>query len=130
MEDITFKIKQKALAIGFHKIGIVRAEPLVREGERLKEWLERDYHGEMAWLEREPEKRANPKLLFPEAKAIVVVALNYYTPHEHEETSAKGKVSRYAWGDDYHDVLKEKLRELLAFIKTLDTAADGKICDF
>ncbi len=128
MEDISFKIKQKALAIGFHKIGVVRAEPLYEESEHLKEWLEKDYHGEMAWLEREPEKRANPKLLFPEAKSIVVVALNYYTPHEHEETSAKGKVSRYAWGDDYHDVLKEKLRELLAFIKTLDTAADGKIC--
>ena len=128
MEDISFKIKQKALAIGFHKIGVVRAEPLYEESEHLKEWLEKDYQGEMAWLEREPEKRANPNLIFPEAKSIIVVALNYYTPHEHEETDTKGKVSRYAWGDDYHDVLKEKLRELLAFIKMLDDAADGKIC--
>jgi epoxyqueuosine reductase len=126
--SFTEQIKQKAFDIGFHKIGIVRAEPLAQEDKRFREWLERDYHGEMAWLEREPEKRANPNLIFPDAKSIVVVALNYYTPHKHEETSAKGKVSRYAWGDDYHDVLKEKLRELLAFIKTLDTAADGKIC--
>jgi epoxyqueuosine reductase len=126
--SFTEQIKRKAIEIGFHKIGIVRAEPLEAEGERLKEWLAENYHGEMAWLEREPEKRADPALLFPGAKSVIVVALNYFTPHEHEETNRKGKVSRYAWGDDYHDVLKEKLRELLAFIKTLDTTADGKIC--
>jgi epoxyqueuosine reductase len=125
---LTEQIKQKALEIGFHKIGIVRAESLEREGERFKQWLEMDFHGEMQWLEREPEKRSNPNLIFPEAKSIVVVALNYYTPHEHEADDAKGKVSRYAWGDDYHDVLKEKLRGLLAFIKTLNANADGKIC--
>ncbi len=128
MISLTEQIKQKALAVGFHKVGIVRAEPLAREGEQFKEWLGKNYHGEMAWLEREPEKRADPILIFPEAKSIVVVALNYFTPHEHEETNAKGKISRYAWGDDYHDVLKEKLRELLCFIKTLDENADGKIC--
>jgi epoxyqueuosine reductase len=82
----------------------------------------------MQWMEREPEKRADPKLLFPEAKSIIVVALNYYTPHEHEDSDEKGKVSRYAWGDDYHDVLKEKLRELFAFIQTIDETVEGKIC--
>jgi epoxyqueuosine reductase len=82
----------------------------------------------MAWLERDPEKRADPTLLFPEAKSIVVVALNYYTPHEHEDSDEKGKVSRYAWGDDYHDVLKEKLRDLFAFIKSIDETAEGKVC--
>jgi epoxyqueuosine reductase len=122
------QIKQKASEIGFHKIGIVRAEFLAEEGKHLKEWLAENYHGEMQWLEREPEKRADPKLLFPEAKSIVVVALNYFTPHEHEENPTKGKVSRYAWGDDYHDVLKEKLRELFAFIKSLDESAEAKIC--
>jgi len=125
---LTEKIKQKAFEIGFHKIGIVRAESLEKEGVLFKQWLEMDFHGEMRWLEREPEKRSNPNLIFPEAKSIVVVALNYYTPHEHEADDSKGKVSRYAWGDDYHDVLKEKLRELLAFIKMLDESADGKIC--
>ncbi|MGI8788860.1 MAG: tRNA epoxyqueuosine(34) reductase QueG [Pyrinomonadaceae bacterium] len=126
--SLTEQIKHKALDLGFHKIGIVRAEPLAEEAAHLKEWLEKNYHGAMAWLEREPEKRVDPNLIFPEAKSIVVVALNYFTAHEHEESGAKGKVSRYAWGDDYHDVLKGKLRELLAFIKTLDAAADGKIC--
>jgi epoxyqueuosine reductase len=126
--SVTEKIKQKAHEIGFHKIGIARAEMLEIEGERLKKWLEQDFHGEMKWMEREPEKRADPKLIFEDAKSLVVVALNYFTTHEHEENPAKGKVSRYAWGDDYHDVLKEKLRELFAFIKTLDDAAEGKIC--
>ena len=82
----------------------------------------------MQWMEREPEKRANPQILFPPAKSVIVVALNYFTPHEHEQNPAKGKVSRYAWGDDYHDVLKEKLRELLAFIQAENEAAEGKIC--
>lgn len=128
MTSFTEQIKQKALQIGFHKVGIARAENLEKEGEKFKAWLAKNYQGEMQWLEREPEKRADPKLIFAEAKSVVVVALNYFTPHEHEENSAKGKISRYAWGDDYHDVLKEKLRELLSFIKTIDETADGKIC--
>ncbi len=126
--SLTEQIKQKAREIGFHKIGIVRAESLDREGERFKQWLAMNFQGAMQWLEREPEKRSDPNLIFPAAKSIVVVALNYYTPHEHEADDSKGKVSRYAWGDDYHDVLKDKLRELFGFIKTLDETADGKIC--
>ncbi|HEY0428244.1 MAG TPA: tRNA epoxyqueuosine(34) reductase QueG [Pyrinomonadaceae bacterium] len=128
MDSLTEKIKRKALEIGFQKIGVARAEPLTLEGERLKEWLGKKHHGEMLWMEREPEKRANPELIFPGAKSMIVVALNYFTPHEHEESDARGKVSRYAWGDDYHDVVKEKLRELLAWIKTENAEADGKIC--
>lgn len=124
----TEQIKRKAFEIGFHKIGIARAETLAEDSERFRQWLANGFNASMQWMEREPEKRGDPRMIFAEAKSVVVVALNYYTPHEHEETSAKGKISRYAWGDDYHDVLKEKLRELLAFIKTIDETADGKIC--
>ncbi len=128
MTSLSEKIKRKALEIGFHKIGIARAEPLREDEARLNEWLKNDFHAEMQWMEREPEKRADPTVLFPGAKSIIVVALNYYTAHEHEQDSNKGKISRYAWGDDYHDVLKEKLRELLTWIKTEIPEADGKIC--
>ncbi len=128
MSSLTEEIKRKALEIGFHKIGVVRAEPLEFESVRLRQWLERNYHGEMKWLEREPEKRADPKMIFPEVESMIVVALNYFTPHEHIENETQGKISRYAWGDDYHDILKEKLRELLSFIKTISPEADGKIC--
>src|SRR5580765_3433090 len=110
-------IKDRALFEGFHKVGLVRAEPLDEEAPRLKEWLARGYHGEMSWMARDVEKRLNPLEIFPPARSIVVVALNYYTPEQHEENSNTGKVSRYAWGDDYHDVLKTKLESLLAWIR-------------
>lgn len=126
--SLTQQIKQRALEIGFHKIGIVRAEALEKQREQLTEWLARNFHAEMRWMEREPEKRSDPQILFPGAKSVVVVTLNYFTPHEHEENETIGKISRYAWGDDYHDVLKEKLRELFSFIKSTDESAEGKIC--
>jgi epoxyqueuosine reductase len=126
--SLTKKIKQKALEIGFHKIGIVRADALTHEREHLLEWLKLGYHAEMRWMEREPEKRANPQLLFPEAKSVIAVALNYFTPHQHKSDSTKGKVSRYAWGDDYHEIMQSKLRELLDWIQSEIPAAEGKIC--
>jgi epoxyqueuosine reductase len=128
MISFSGQIKKKALKIGFHKIGIVRAEPLVDEGSQLKDWLGRGFHGEMEWLSREPEKRSDPRLLFPDAKSVVVVALNYYTEHKHSDVPELGKLSRYAWGDDYHDVVRGKLAELLAWIKRENPAAEGKIC--
>lgn len=128
MISLTERIKEKALEIGFHKIGIVRAESLTYEKEHLIEWLNSNYNAEMKWLEREPEKRTDPKLIFPEAKSLIAVALNYYTPHQHEDDPNKGKVSRYAWGDDYHNIMQEKLRELLGWIKSEIPEAEGKIC--
>lgn len=121
-------IKDRALFEGFHKVGLVRAEPLDEEAPRLKEWLARSYHGEMSWMARDVEKRLNPLELFPQARSIVVVALNYYTPDQHQENPTSGKVSRYAWGDDYHDVLKTKLESLLAWIREQEPQAAGKIC--
>jgi epoxyqueuosine reductase len=121
-------VKERALAEGFHKVGIVRAEPLDEEAPRLKEWLARGYHGEMSWMARDVAKRLNPLELLPPARSIVVVALNYYTPDQHQDNSATGKVSRYAWGDDYHDVLKTKLESLLAWIREQEPQAAGKIC--
>jgi epoxyqueuosine reductase len=126
--SITQKLKEKAQAIGFHKIGITKATSLTHEREHFLEWLGSNYHAEMKWLEREPEKRTDPNILFPGAKSVVAVALDYYTPYKHETDKTKGKVSRYAWGDDYHDVMQGKLRELLSWIKTEIPEAEGKIC--
>lgn len=114
--------------MGFCKVGFVPAVRLQEEENRFFEWLGRDFHGEMAWMNRESQKRTDPKLIFPEARSMVVVAMNYYTPHEHEDSYQSGKISRYAWGDDYHDVLKVKLHELLAWIKTQLPNAEGKVC--
>ncbi|MGH9942164.1 MAG: tRNA epoxyqueuosine(34) reductase QueG [Pyrinomonadaceae bacterium] len=124
----TAKIKERALQEGFHKVGIVPARPLERERARLKEWLGRGYQGEMRWMERDPAQRTDPRLVFPEARSVVVVALNYYTPHQHANDPATGKISRYAWGDDYHDVVGGKLKNLLAWIREEWPEADGKSC--
>jgi epoxyqueuosine reductase len=121
-------VKERALLEGFHKVGVISARPLEEEAPRLKEWLARGYHGDMSWMARDVEQRLNPRELFPPARSIVVVALNYYTPNQHQENSATGKVSRYAWGDDYHDVLKTKLESLLAWIREQEPEAAGKIC--
>jgi len=121
-------IKQRARFEGFNKIGIVGAESLEDEGRRLKEWLARGHHGEMRWMARDVHKRIDPREIFPQARSVVVVALNYFTPHQHQQNPATGKVSRYAWGDDYHDVVKEKLVSLLEWIKEQEPSAEGKVC--
>ena len=88
------QIKRQALELGFHSVGIARPEALPGERDRLTEWLARGFHGEMNWMARDPEQRTDPRKFFPAARSVVVVALNYYTPHEHSEDP--GKVSRYA----------------------------------
>ncbi len=121
-------IKEQARAIGFDMVGIVRAESLSTEAERLFEWLARGCQGEMRWMARDPALRVDPRKLFPEARSVVVVALNYYTPEPHAEDSQTGKVSRYAWGDDYHDVVGSRLHSFLNWIKAQTPAAEGKVC--
>lgn len=128
MSSLAQKIKVRASELGFSGIGIVPAAALDNEGRRLNEWLENGFHGTMAWLEREPEKRSDPRILFPGASSVIVLTLNYYTEHEHTNEPDHGKISRYAWGDDYHDVMREKLKELLAWIKTEIPEIDGKVC--
>jgi epoxyqueuosine reductase len=147
--DFTDRIKQLALDLGFDKVGIARAEPLAAEAEHLFRWFADGRHGEMAWMERWREKRIDPSELLPGARSVIVVALNYYTPHRHQtgasdseahtgrdgtvrecaaETPLTGKISRYAWGDDYHDILKEKLYRLLEMIKEELPDVNGKAC--
>jgi epoxyqueuosine reductase len=122
------RIRERALGLGLDKVGVVRADTLTRERERLEEWLGRGFQGEMRWMARDTEKRTDPRALLADARSVVVVALNYYTPHRHEDDSATGKVSRYSWGDDYHDVVGSKLKELLTWIKGEWPEASGKVC--
>ena len=122
------RIKQRASEMGFHKVGIVPATALIPERARLEEWLERGFHGEMRWMERDPAQRTDPRLVFPQARSVIVVALNYYKPHRHTDAPSTGKISRYAWGDDYHEVVGEKLKRLLAWIKEEWPQAEGKTC--
>lgn len=126
-QQLTRQVKQFAYDIGFSKIGIARADHLDEESERLREWLARGYHGTMKWMETKSEKRADPRNILANARSVISVALNYYTPDQHSGEQSTGKISRYAWGDDYHDILTKRLRELLEYIKTIETKAEGKV---
>lgn len=122
------EIKKQARALGFDKVGIVAATALTEEGAQLKEWLSRRFHGSMSYMAREPEKRIDPRLLMPSTRSVVSVALNYYRAGEHSNDADVGKISRYAWGDDYHDVLREKLSALLRWIRDRVDDVEGRIC--
>lgn len=121
-------IKEQARRAGFDKVGIARAETLDNERGRLREWLARGYQGEMNWMAREPDTRTDPRKIFPPARSVIVVAHNYYTEPCHSQEPDSGKVSRYAWGDDYHEVVGSKLRSLLAWIAEQVPEAEGKVC--
>src|SRR5438874_301961 len=137
--SLAVKIKERALQLGFSKVGIARAESLTAEHSRLQQWLAQGLNGEMKWMERDPAQRTDPRLFFPPAQSVIVVALNYYTEHQHEVStgsgsgratseSLTGKISRYAWGDDYHAVVGDKLSDLLSWIKAQWPETEGKVC--
>jgi epoxyqueuosine reductase len=122
------EIKLEARRLGFDKAGVAPAVALTEEGERLGEWLARGFHGQMSYMARDPQRRADPRLLLPSAKSVVSVALNYFRPEKHSDAPEVGKISRYAWGDDYHDVLRDKLKSLLEWIRERAPGVEGKIC--
>ena len=128
MVSFSEKIRGKARELGIEKLGFAPAVPLSDEGPRLREWLRRGYQANMLWMEREPERRSDPRVLFPPAKTVISAAVNYFTPFRHDETATDGKISRYAWGDDYHDVVRGKLTHLLEWITGEEPKADGKVC--
>ncbi len=121
-------IKDQARALGFDKAGVVAATALTEEGAKLREWLARSFHGQMAYMARNPEQRSDPRLLLPSAKSVVCVAINYFRPEQHADDPGVGKISRYAWGDDYHDVLRDKLKALLEWIREREPEVEGKVC--
>lgn len=122
----TEKIKSKALELGFTKVGIAPAEPLREEAVQLHEWLARGYHATMHWMTRNSEKRADPCNILPNAKSVICVAMNYYTPTQHSNDARVGKISRYAWGDDYHDIVGARLKPLHNWMQSEFPGSDGR----
>jgi epoxyqueuosine reductase len=113
---LTQKIKDHALSIGFDLVGVAAAEALGEDGMRLRDWLSEGCHGEMAYMAREPGRRVDPRALMPEARSVICLALNYYQdPGE----SAGARVARYAFGEDYHRIVEERLAALVAFIESV-----------
>lgn len=115
---ISIKIKDFALKLGFHSCGISKADLLDQDAEHLKKWLDQNHEGEMAYMRNHFEKRTDPRLLVENARSVISVLLNYF-PERTLQDDGEFKISKYAYGKDYHFVLKEKLAELLKFIEDL-----------
>jgi epoxyqueuosine reductase len=126
MPSATEKVKAKALELGFTKVGVAKAEPLGDEAGRLREWLSRNYHATMEWMRGSIEKRTDPRSIVPGAQSVLCVALNYFTPTPHTDIPGVGKISRYAWGDDYHDILTEKLKRLWGWMREEFPGVEGR----
>jgi epoxyqueuosine reductase len=117
MESISEQIKQKAKELGFFSCGISKAEFLEEDAKRLKLWLQDNRHGEMFYMENHFEKRTDPSKLLEGAKSVISVLFNY-APKTNLPEENNFKISRYAYGEDYHFVLKDKLKSLIHFLES------------
>ena len=130
--SLTHQIQRRAHELGFALVGITPAERS-QTLQRYRDWLENGYAGEMDYLERHLPLKEDPRRLLAEAKSVISLAMSYYTldtPQLLAEDPGRGQISRYAWGDDYHEVIRERLRQLVEFIRQrfAETEPDSRIC--
>lgn len=117
-------IKKLATQLGFSFCGIAKAQFLETEAPRLEQWLNNGYHGDLAYLENHFDKRLDPTLLVPGAKSVITLLYNYY-PTEFSK-NVDSKIAKYAYGTDYHDVLKQKCKELMFQIQEQIGKVEGR----
>ncbi|MBC7688801.1 MAG: tRNA epoxyqueuosine(34) reductase QueG [Aquabacterium sp.] len=117
-------IKQTAGALGFDYCGIARASFLSEDARRLERWLTKGMHGNMQYMENHFDLRVDPARLVPGAKSVITLLLNYFPAQE--QPAAAPKIAKYAYGEDYHEVIREKLRKFLAQIKLLIGDVNGR----
>jgi epoxyqueuosine reductase len=116
LQSLADGIRQQAREVGFHKVGIAAANEAATESvAHLRTWLQQGFQAKMAWMEN--PKRQNLKLVMPEVKSVICVALNYYAPIDRPTGPEYAKLSRYGWGRDYHKVLEKKLKALAAWLQ-------------
>ena len=109
-------IKQKAHDLGFEEIGVSKAEFLDVEAKKLEDWLNKNHQGEMAYMANHFDLRTDPRKLVPGAKSVISLSYNYYTEAEQKDPNAP-KISKYAYGRDYHKVVRKKLKALLEYVQ-------------
>lgn len=124
---LTEAIKTEALRIGFGACGIAKAEFMEKEATWLKQWLEQGNNANMHYMSNYFDKRTNPQLLLEGAQSIVVVLLNYFP--QQQQTTQTPQIAKYAYGQDYHFVVKQKLRQLQDFIQTHADHTSTVFCD-
>lgn len=113
---LTQKIKNEAIRLGFSFCGISKSEFLEDDAPHLEHWLNQNRHGKMQYMENYFDKRLNPTLLVEGSKSVISLMYNYFPQQQQREDSFK--ISKYAYGEDYHHVIKDKLKELIQFITT------------
>ncbi len=121
-------IKKKAEELGFQKVGIARAEKTPKEKLDLDSWLMQGNHATMDWITKRKDERGNIHTYFPEARSVIAVGMNYYTGNEQDDLRSDYKFSNYAWGDDYHIVMKKRLFQLLNWITENNSKVKGLVC--
>jgi len=121
----TDRVKAIAARLGFSFCGISKADFLAEEAPKLEAWLRRGYQGKMSYLENHFDKRLDPRLLVPGAKSVVSLVYNYY-PTEDQSKEGQLKVAKYAYGQDYHEVIKHKLRDFMACLQEEIGAVEGR----
>ena len=109
-------IKSKAAELGFFHCGFSKADFLEEEAPRLESWLKRNFQGKMSYMENHFDKRLDPRLLVEGSNTVISLLLNY-SPNETQKDADTPKISKYAYGEDYHFVIKDKLKELIQFLQ-------------
>lgn len=128
MASLTERVKSAACALGFNPVGVAAATT-PEHWAFYQQWLAQGFAGQMGYLGRNLERRADPREIVPDAKSILCVGINYL-PQEKEpgpDGEARGRISHYAQGDDYHDVMKTRLFDLLAAIQVMEPSAQGRV---
>jgi epoxyqueuosine reductase len=125
VKSLSVLIKEKAAELGFDLCGVAPIRPLIERGKILADWCSSGMNGEMSYLSRDIEKRINPEALVADAKSIIVTGLSYYTDKMQSEPGVP-IISRYAYGQEYQDVIRKRLFKLLAFVKTIAPDAEGR----
>ncbi|WP_396134309.1 epoxyqueuosine reductase [Chamaesiphon sp. VAR_48_metabat_135_sub] len=118
-------IRAEAQRLGFEFVGFARAERLDDEARRLEAWLHQGAHGRMAYMENHFDMRIDPTLLVPGAKTVICLTFNYFNPEKQHDPEAP-KISQYAYGEDYHLVVKDRLKDLLQFMQAEIGEVNGR----
>lgn len=119
-------IKSEAKRLGFDYVGISKADFLEEEAPRLESWLNKQMHGQMSYMADHFDKRLDPRILVPGARSVISLLLNYF-PSQEQQNDTSPRISKYAYGKDYHLVIKEKLNMLLEFIRDEIGQVEGRV---
>ena len=128
MNKLSQRIKMKADELGFQKVGITKVEFSSENKLNLDKWISKGFHASMQWIENRKEERTNIFNYFPDAVSLISVGMNYFSGNTQDDLKSKFKFSNYAWGEDYHSLIKDRLQILLKWIKNTSEEIEGVAC--